>query len=331
MATEVKAPLDAAVHASLPAPLAASIAADVYIGLTSQPRSLPPWLFYDAAGSGLFEQITELDEYYLTRTERAILERHASEMVAAATPPLTLIELGAGSATKTTILISALLQTQERAMYCPVDVSASALEMAVEHLNGSFPRLQVQPIIADYSHGIAELSRLSGHKLVLYIGSSMGNFEPANAAAILRNLKKSLAPGDTLLLGLDMVKDPSILLAAYDDAAGVTAAFNKNILVRINRELEGNFDLDAFSHVALWNEVESRIEMHLRSLKRQKVLIGALDLSVTFEKDELLHTENSYKFEIPMVSSILQRGGFVLRQSWYDPQNWFGVHLAAVL
>ena len=327
MATNAKIEPPASIEASLDA----SSAADVYAGLTSQPKALPPRLFYDSAGSELFERITELDEYYLTRTERAILRRHAAEMVAAAAPPLTLIELGAGSATKTTILIDALLQKQGRAIYCPVDVSATALEMAVAHLNGSFPRLQIKPIIADYSHGIAQLSQFPGHKLVLYIGSSMGNFEPADAAMILRNLRKSLAPGDTLLLGLDMVKAPSILLAAYDDAAGVTAAFNKNMLVRINRELQGNFNLDAFSHVALWNESESRIEMHLRSLRNQKVLIAALDLAVTFEEDELLHTENSYKFEISMVHTIVQRGGFHLRQSWFDPRQWFGVHLATAI
>lgn len=313
------------------APFAASIAADVYAGLTSHPKALPPRLFYDAAGSELFERITELDEYYLTRTERAILQAHAAEMVAAAAPPLTLIELGAGSATKTTILIGALLQQQERAVYCPVDVSPSALEMAIEHLNGSFPRLQVKPITADYSNGIPELSRLPGRKLVLYIGSSMGNFEPAEAAGILRNLRKSLAPGDTLLLGLDMAKDPSILLAAYDDAARVTAAFNKNILSRINRELAGNFNLDDFSHLALWNEAESRTEMHLRSLKKQSVVIGELALTVPFAEDELLHTENSYKFELSMVRGILGRGGFELLESWFDARRWFGVHLAAAV
>ncbi len=321
MASNVKTAPEAVIPAD-------SMAADVYAGLTSHPKSLPPRLFYDAAGSDLFERITELDEYYLTRTERAILQAHAAEMVAAAAPPLSLIELGAGSATKTTIVIEALLRQQERAVYCPVDVSASALEMALAHLNGSFPTLQVRPIVADYSLGIAELSRLPGRKLVLYIGSSMGNFEPREAMEILRNLRKSLAPGDTLLLGLDMAKDPKVLLAAYDDADGVTAAFNKNMLQRINRELNGNFNLDDFQHVALWNEAESRIEMHLRSLKKQSVSIRALGLTVQFADSELLHTENSYKFGLPMVSNILKSGGFAIKQSWFDSNQWFGVHLA---
>src|SRR5215475_7925204 len=245
-----------------PAVLVSPIADEVMSGLSARTRCLPPKLFYDAAGSELFDQITETPEYYPTRTERAILQEFAGDMVQQAGNNLTLVELGAGSASKTHVLIHALLRRQLRADFYPVDVSSSALQGALTRLNGHFPRLRVAPIVADYTHLLPELKRLPGRKLVLFLGSTIGNFEPEEAADFLRNVRGSLQKGDALLIGFDLIKDTDVLYAAYNDAQGVTAAFNKNMLVRINRELGGSFDVDSFEHVALWNRRKSRIEMH---------------------------------------------------------------------
>jgi L-histidine Nalpha-methyltransferase len=299
-------------------------------GLTASPKWLPAKLFYDEAGSELFERITELPEYYLTRTERSIFENFAPEILQAAGPSLTLIELGAGTAAKTCILIEELLRRQSRAMFYPIDVSPSALQEASTQLGLQFPQLRVNPIIADYTGGVEALSRISGHKLVLYIGSSIGNFEPDNSIRVLRRVRRTLRAGDALLLGADFAKSPKILVPAYDDSQGVTAAFNKNVLARLNRELEANFDLDTFRHVALWNRSCSRMEMHLESTIAQPVFIPVLDLDIAFAKGERIHTENSYKYTPEMIESILRESGFKLEQSWHDRQKWFGVHLARV-
>ena len=306
------------------------IAAEVYEGLTRKPKSLPPKLFYDAAGSELFEKITELPEYYLTRTERAILESSAAQMIAAAGKDLSLIELGAGTASKTRILIRAALQRQKHVGFYPIDVSRSALDEAVRNLNGDFRGLRVSPIVADYSHGLGQLARLPGRKLLLYLGSSIGNFEPMQAGAMLRTMRSSMRSGDALLLGTDMVKPASLLLPAYDDPQGVTAAFNKNILRRINRELDGDFNLDHFQHVALWNPACSRIEMHLESTRPQVIHIRGLQTRFNFVKGERIHTENSYKFTQTVVDSILDLAGFRREQTWTDPNRWFALHLARV-
>lgn len=299
-------------------------------GLSALPKWLPAKLFYDEAGSALFERITELPEYYLTRTERSIFENFAPEMLQSAGPSLTLVELGAGTAAKTTILIEELLRRQSRAMFYPIDVSPSALQEAATQLARQFPQLRVNPIIADYTGGVEALNRISGRKLVLYIGSSIGNFEPDNSIRVLRRVRRTLRAGDALLLGADFAKSPKILVPAYDDAQGVTAAFNKNVLARLNRELEANFDLDNFRHVALWNRRCSRMEMHLESTIAQAVFIPALDLDLSFAKGERIHTENSYKYTPGMIESILRESGFKLEQSWHDRQKWFGVHLARV-
>jgi dimethylhistidine N-methyltransferase len=299
-------------------------------GLRAAPKRLPSWLFYDDAGSALFEQITELPEYYLTRTERSILESHASEILRAAGNDLTLIELGAGTASKTCVLIDELLARQQRALFYPIDVSPSALQEAVSQLGRQFPRLRVNPIVADYTGGVEALNRISGRKLVLYIGSSIGNFELDHAVGILRRIRRSLRPGDALLLGADFAKSPKILLPAYDDAQGVTAAFNKNILARLNRELGANFDLDAFRHIALWNKHCSRMEIYLESIRPQQVFLPLIDLDISFTEGERIHTENSYKYTREMLETILRESGFRLEQSWTDRQQWFGVHLARV-
>jgi L-histidine Nalpha-methyltransferase len=299
-------------------------------GLSSTPKWLPAKLFYDEAGSALFEQITELPEYYLTRTERAIFENFAAEILQAAGPSLTLVELGAGTAAKTCILIEELLRRQPRVLFYPIDVSPSALQEATVQLGRQFPHLRVNPIIADYTGGVEALSRISGRKLVLYIGSSIGNFEPDESVRLLRRIRRTLRAGDALLLGADFAKSPKILIPAYDDPQGVTAAFNKNILARINRELEANFDLDAFRHVAQWNRRCSRMEMFLESAVAQGVFVPVLDMDISFAKEERIHTENSYKYTMEMIESILRESGFKLEKSWQDRQKWFGVHLARV-
>jgi L-histidine N-alpha-methyltransferase len=306
------------------------IALDVREGLTAMPKHLPAKLFYDEIGSLLFERITELPEYYLTRTERAILERYAADILEQAGPALTLVELGAGTATKTRILIEELIGRQSRTLFYPIDVSSSALDEAVKQLSQQFPALRVNPIVADYTGGVQALNRISGRKLVLYIGSSIGNFEVHQAIRLLRRIRQSLRSGDALLLGADFAKSPKILVPAYDDAQGVTAQFNKNILARINRELDADFDLDTFRHIAQWNRRCSRMEIYLESLVEQSVFIPGIDLDVKFKAGERIHTENSYKYTDAMIESILNESGFTLEHTWCDRKKWFGVHLARV-
>jgi dimethylhistidine N-methyltransferase len=310
--------------------LVSPIAEDVLRGLSARPRDLPPKLFYDAGGSHLFEQITETPEYYPTRTERAILRDFAGEMVQQAGNNLTLVELGAGSASKTQVLIEALLRRQLRADFYPVDVSSSALQSALATLNGHFPRLRVSPIVADYTHHLPDLKLLPGRKLVLFLGSTIGNFEPGEAEAFLKSIRRSLQPGDALLIGFDLIKDADVLDAAYNDAQGVTAAFNKNMLGRINRELGGSFDLDAFEHVAFWNRRKSRVEMHLESVYEQTVWVEDLGRGFHFDQGERIHTENSYKFNVRSIARLLRRSGFKLEESWTDAQGWFCETLARV-
>jgi L-histidine Nalpha-methyltransferase len=299
-------------------------------GLGASPKWLPARLFYDETGSALFEQITELPEYYLTRTERAIFESFAGEMLEAAGSSLTLVELGAGTASKTSILIEELLRRQARVLFYPIDVSPSALQEAEKQLGQRFPQLRVNPVVADYTGGVEALHRVSGRKLVLYIGSSIGNFEPEESVRILRRIRRTMRTGDSLLLGADFAKSPKILVPAYDDPQGVTAAFNKNILARLNRELDADFDLDAFTHIAHWNKRCSRMEMFLQSAREQRVFLPALDLDIGFVAGERIHTENSYKYTMEMIETIVREAGFSLEQSWNDRQKWFGVHLARV-
>lgn len=306
------------------------IASEVYEGLMKRPKSLPPKLFYDATGSELFERITELPEYYLTRTERAILQQYAPAMIAAAGRDLSLIELGAGTASKTRLLIRAALDRQSKLDFYPIDVSRSALEEAHSHLNGDFPGLRFVPIVDDYSRGLGQLSKLTGRKLLLYLGSSIGNFEPMQAGAMLRMMRSSLSPGDGLLLGTDLVKSPDVLVSAYNDTQAVTAAFNKNILAHINRELDADFKPDHFEHIALWNPACSRMEMHLESTRPQVVYLRQLGTRIHLNKGERIHTENSYKFTQPIVDAILDMAGFVREQTWTDENSWFAVHLARV-
>jgi len=300
------------------------IAADVKRGLTARPKWLPCHLLYDQEGSRLFEAITELPEYYLTRTELAILEARAGDIAAAAGPVKTVAELGAGTATKTRTILDAV----GPALYVPIDVSASALEVAAETL--ARPGLAVRPLVGRYQELLPRLRALPGPRLLLFIGSSIGNYEPAAAVELLSAARRCLEPGDGFLLGADLRKSESVLLPAYDDAAGVTARFTRNLLVRLNRELGAEFDVDAFRHRAIWNGELSRMEIYLESLRDQEVAIPALDLVVHFARGERLHTENSYKLPLTAQLRLLRDAGFVPASLWRDPAELYAVHLARV-
>jgi L-histidine Nalpha-methyltransferase len=304
------------------------IVGDVFEGLTRTPKSLPPRLFYDAAGSALFEEITRLPEYYPTRTESALLQQYAGEIAGRVGANVNVIELGAGTAAKTGTILKALSQRQLRVNYYPVDISVSALQVAAESLQSKLPQVRLHPVATNYIADSGFLDSVVGKKLVLYLGSSIGNFEPDEALDLIRRMRAHMDEEDYLLLGTDLVKDTSVLLPAYDDAQGVTARFNKNILARINRELGGNFDLDLFRHVALWNAERSRIEMHLESTLDQTVKIKLIGLEVPFKKGERIHTENSYKYTLTGVSETLRSTGFAIESTWSDSKNWFGTHLA---
>lgn len=313
----------------LPADVLSPLAEEVLHGLSATPKRLPPKLFYDAHGSRLFEQITELPEYYLTRTERAIFQECATGILEQAGTNLTLIEFGAGSASKTRILVEALARRQLQVGFYPVDVSAAALKHAVASLNGHIRNLRVHPICADYSRRMPVLN-VSGRKLALFIGSSIGNFEREEAVRFLASVRRSLRAGDALLLGFDMVKEKELLHAAYNDAQGVTAEFNKNVLARINRELGGEFDLQRFRHVALWNARKSRIEMHLESMAAQRVFVGDLKMSFDFRACERIHTENSYKYTKTSIAKMLRQSGFKPEKTWTDAQGWFSTVMGRV-
>ena len=291
-------------------------------------------MFYDARGSRLFERITQLPEYYPTRTERSILTSFSDEIIAAAcgghSEAVRVVELGAGTASKTTILLDAAARLQSEVFYAPVDVSSDALDVACDTIGRSLPGVCVSPIVANYVADPPQLESFGGTTLGLYVGSSIGNFTPEEARAILRNLRGELRCGDALLLGVDMVKDEATLVAAYDDSDGVTAAFNLNMLHRLNRELGADFDLARFRHRALWNPEESRVEMHLESTCDQYLRIAAANLDVYFAKGERIHTENSYKFTDASIRSLLEDAGFDFEQAWTDKRRWYSVTLARI-
>jgi len=309
------------------------VAQAVRDGLASHPKRLPPWLFYDEAGSRLFDQITELPEYYLTRTERAILEANAGAIIAraAAGERLRIAELGAGSADKTRLLLAAAVRRQGAVVYEPVDVSETALAAASERIERELPKVQVAPLHVDYTVDLGLMPAAPGERrLVLYIGSSIGNFEPEEAEKVLRQVHAGLQPGDTLLLGVDLVKEIRVLLAAYDDGAGITAAFNRNVLTRLNRELGADFNASAFVHRAVWNAEASRMEMYLESRTAQTVRLAAFDLTVQFGPGERIHTENSYKYKPGQAEALMARAGFEALETWTDRREWFAVCLGRV-
>jgi L-histidine N-alpha-methyltransferase len=307
---------------------------EVWRGLPKRPRSLVPWMLYDAEGSRLFECITTLPEYYPTRTERDILANYAPAIIAAtgsdSSRPLRLLELGAGTAAKTGILLRAATRLRDEVIYIPVDVSSDALDEACDSIGFLLPNVKLQPMVANYVTHPPKLERFNGTTLAMYIGTSIGNFSPKEARTILRNLRSELRTGDALLLGTDMVKDEATLVRAYDDREGVTAAFNLNVLHRLNRELGANFDTRCFRHRARWNRLESRMEMHLESTRDQCVNIPAAQLSVEFAAFETIHTESSYKFTRKTLGALLDDSGFTIEETWTDPRQWYSLTLAGV-
>jgi L-histidine Nalpha-methyltransferase len=307
----------------------AAVAAAVRAGLTKSRKTLPPWLLYDETGSALFEEITALPEYYLTRTERAILQASSGEIIDAAGLPLEIVELGAGSATKTSLLLEALLTRQPTALYTPVDVSPTALRLAVAELR-RFRRLHVRPILARYPDDLVLPERSAERRLVVFLGSNIGNYQPSEARALLAGVRARLEPGDAFLLGADLAKSPRLLRPAYDDAAGVTARFNLNVLRRLNRELGAGFDLDRFRHVVKWNAAASRMELYLESTIAQTVPIHALGTEIALGRGERIHTESSYKLTRSALRRLLVDAGFKPEAKWHDVRGWFGLFLARV-
>ncbi|GAA2525940.1 L-histidine N(alpha)-methyltransferase [Pilimelia columellifera] len=306
--------------------LAAALRADVRSGLSDDPKWLSPKWFYDARGSELFEQITELPEYYPTRAEREVLTAHAGD-IASVTRAKTVVELGSGASVKTRLVLSALDDAGCLEAFVPLDVSAAALAESAHAIAADYPRVRVQGIVGDFTRHLSSIPG-GGERLVLFLGGTVGNLLPDERSQLLGGLRAVLEPGEWLLLGTDLVKDPARLVPAYDDAAGVTADFNRNVLRVVNRELGGDFDVEAFEHVALWNAEREWIEMRLRASRDMTVQIPALDLTARFAAGEDLLTEVSSKFRRDGVARELAASGFALRHWWTDGQSRFGVSLA---
>ena len=306
-----------------------ALRADARTGLTAKPKSLPPKWFYDAQGSALFDKITELPEYYPTRAERDILRASAAG-IAAQTGARTLIELGSGSSDKTRLLLDALRDAGTLRCYVPVDVSEPALAAAGKALSAEYPGLDVRAVVSDFEErlGFPADGEAPAPRLVAFLGSTIGNLEPGQRAAFLARVRDQLRPGDFFLLGTDLVKDPATLVAAYDDEAGVTAEFNKNVLAVLNAELGADFDLDAFEHVAAWNAEAEWIEMRLRSCMAQTVRLPGIGLTVEFADGEEMRTEVSAKFRREGVAGELAAAGFTMRSWWTDAADQFGLSLS---
>ncbi len=304
---------------------AVALRSEVVRGLTSSPKTLSPTWLYDERGSELYDDITRLAEYYPFRAERSILAGHAKEVIAV-TEPNVLVELGSGTSEKTRFLLDAM---QMPATYVPFDVAESTLRDAAEALLEEYPGLDVHGIIGDFAHDLVHIPR-EGRRLIALLGSTIGNFTPDERAKMLATLRATMDAGDTFLLGTDLQKDRGRLVAAYDDALGVTAAFNLNVLVRLNRDLGADFDLDQFRHKAIYNEEHNWIEMQLISLVAQRVRIDALDLEVSFDEGEVLRTEISAKFTAAGVEAELAAAGMQVIDRWTDDAGDFLLTVAEV-
>jgi dimethylhistidine N-methyltransferase len=307
----------------------ASFTQDVRAGLSSESKKLFPKYFYDELGSQLFEAICLLPEYYLTRAENEILTRHAGEIIKeTGGDNLSLIEMGSGSALKTRLIIEALLKRQSELLFIPVDISLSALETSSRVLLQSYPPLRINAYASDYYDALLALSNEHrGHTLALFLGSNIGNFDPNEAHTFLRAMRSVLRAGDALLLGADLRKEPSILEAAYDDSLGITAAFNLNLLARINRELDADFNLRAFRHQAVYNEELGRVEVYIQSLRAQRVAIRKLEMEIQFTEGERIHTENSYKYDLAGLSNLASATGYTRARTWLDEREQFSSNL----
>jgi len=306
----------------------AEFSQDIRAGLSARPKHLFPKYLYDELGSRLFEAICEVNEYYLTRAEDEILRNHANDIIRCVPNCETLIELGSGSAEKTRHLIDAFMRERGQLLFIPVDISATALSESSQALLGSYPNLRINAYAADYYQALNALPDLGpAPVLVLFLGSNIGNFEPAEAQEFLRAIRGVLRPGDVLLLGADLKKDRRTLEAAYNDALGVTRAFIVNELERINRELDANFDLWAFGLRSSYNESLGRVEVYLESLRAQSVDIRALNLNIELAAKERIHVENAYKFDVEALKSLGQRTGFELERDWLDEHRRFSSNL----
>ncbi len=305
----------------------AELRADVRAGLTATPKTLPPKYFYDERGSLLFDEITRLPEYYLTRAETAIMRERAAE-IAALSRCESLVELGSGTSAKMALLLRALLDAGTLTEFVPLDVDPVVLADATESLRSRYPGLHVVPFVGDFERDLGAIPPARGRRMIAFIGSTIGNLEPAERARLLAGVAAALRPGETLLLGTDLVKDPGRLWRAYNDAAGVTAEFNRNILRVINTELDADFDVEAFEHVAIWDAAHEWIEMRLRSVRAQTVRIGDLRMTVQFSAGEEMRTEISAKFRPDGVRAELQAAGLETVRFWTDPAGDFGLTLA---
>ncbi len=304
-------------------------ARDVMAGLSASPKTLPCCYFYDRLGSRLFEAICELPEYYLTRAETAILQARASEIAALFSGPIDLIELGSGSAVKTRLLIEALFETADCSLrYVPIDICRTVLEETARDFLPFFSDLEILAIAGEYHEGLEHFQKVAGRrKLVLWLGSNIGNLQRDEAAQFLGQVRATLTPEDRLLIGIDRRKDRAMLEAAYDDSCGVTAAFNRNLLARVNRELGGHFDVSAFRHRAFYNEEAGRVEMYLVSALAQRVKIDHLGLEVSFAEGEAIHTENSYKYSSAEIETLGAIANLDIERVWLDSDRRFQVSL----
>jgi L-histidine N-alpha-methyltransferase len=309
-----------------PGTLARQMAEDVHAGLTAHPKVLAPKYFYDARGSELFDEITRLPEYYPTRTERAILTTHAAQ-IATLTGARTLIELGSGTSEKTRLLLRALRAAGTLTRFVPFDVDPAVLKDASAAVGEEFPGVAIEPIVGDFERHLGSLPR-HPNRLLAFLGSTIGNLEPAPRSAFLHEVRATLDDGDAFLLGTDLVKPSERLVAAYDDAAGVTAAFNKNLLAVLNRDLAADFDAELFDHVAVWDAEREWIEMRLRSRQEQTVRVRVLDVEVQFARGEELRTEISAKFRRAGVERELAAAGLRMTHWWTDPAGDFALSLS---
>jgi L-histidine Nalpha-methyltransferase len=319
--------LERLVSAAAPTPAEINAGSDVVSGLTQTPKSLPPKYFYDDRGSNLFELICQLPEYYVTRTEAAILEECAGA-IANLTGPCEIVELGSGSSTKTRILLDAYSQREYPLHYLPIDISPTILESSAFQLLAEYPSLQIHGLVSTYELALAKIAPSPlPSRMICFLGSTLGNLSPQECDVFFSQIVGALQPGEYFLLGIDLDKSKEILEPAYDDNQGVTAAFNLNMLRHLNRKYEGNFDLTQFEHLAFYNQAECQIEMHLKSQKSQTVNLRALDLTVEFAAGETIRSEISRKFKLNNVQEELASRGLVPVQVWTDPNQWFGLIL----
>jgi len=305
-----------------------SFANDVDEGLKDTPKHIPCLYFYDYRGSLLFEDICQLPEYYLTRAETDILETYSEEIISYFPSDTLLVELGSGSSIKTRLIIEELLNQHNKASYSPIDISQKMLRESSISLLEKYPNLEIISVAAEYDEGLRQLDMHSDRpKLILWLGSSIGNFKPEEAIDFLKNIVKILSPNDFFLIGFDLQKEKYRLLKAYNDAQDVTAEFNLNLLSRINRELGGEFDLDNFMHQAVYNEEKNRIEMYLISTCEQEIYIADLNSCYHFNKNERIHTENSHKFSLNDIDNLSDQVGIKVFRQWFDSKKYFNLTL----